>query len=200
VILRLALSVLLANVFLLNARAATQVGTITASGAFKLRGSPVPASMAQSLALISGDEVETDLATAIVLLSDGSRITVDRNSRLIVQRDHDKTVVCLEQGAIEFSAAAGSRLTVCALGHPVQVAASSAGTVSLEGADTVRATAKTGSVHEEANQTCGCEGPKPWLTRKRAIVLVGTAGAAATAISIAVTRPPSPPARSPSTP
>ncbi len=193
VILRLGVFFLMMYLFVPDAHAANQLGTITASGPFKFRGVSVPATAAQSLPLVSGDDVETGSATAIILLQDGSRVTIDKNSKLKIQREHDEIVLCLDQGALQFNVVAGSRLTICALGRPVQVRAPSEGTVSVESAETVRAVARTGSVQIEENQTCGCEGQKPWLTKKKAVVLIGTAGAAATGISIAVTRSPAPP-------
>lgn len=197
---RLWACILVAHLLILDARAANQVGTITASGSFKLRGVSVPGPAAQSLPLVSGDEIETQSATAIILLPDGSRVMIDKNSRLEIQQERNETILCLDQGALEFNAVAGSRLTICALGRPVHVIAPAEGAVSVEGAETVRALAKTGSVHVDENQTCQCKGQKPRLTRKKAIVLVVAAGATATGISIARARASELPDRSESTP
>ena len=169
--------------------AAEQIGTVTASEAFELAGTQIPASAASSVPLMNRDKVKTTTSIAIIMLEDGSRIAVDKNSTLRLQRLGEEMLLCLEEGALRFNAAEGSRLVVCALNRRIELQAPSEGTVSIEGPDEVLANVEKGApvvVIEDAMCTCEPEKPAPFLTRNKAIVIVTAGAAAATAIGIGV--------------
>ena len=112
--------------------------------------------------LTSGDKVVTTTSTAVITLQDGSRIAVDNDSALRLQRLGEEMLLCLEQGAMRFNAAEGSRLVVCALARRIEIQAPSEGTVSIEGPGEVQANVEKGApvvVIEDA--ACTCEPEKP---------------------------------------
>ena len=177
--------------------AAEQIGTVTASEAFELSGTQIPASAARFVPLMNRDQVKTTTSAAIIMLEDGSRIAVDKNSTLRLQRLGVETLLCLEEGTLRFNAAEGSRLVVCALNRRMELQGPSDGTVSIKGPAEVLANVEKGApvvVIEDA--TCSCEtekavpvltrGKAPLLTKTQAIVIVTAGAAAGTGIAIAV--------------
>ena len=179
-----------------SAFGAQQIGTVTASGTFELAGTQVPASAAHSTPLMNGDKVKSTTSTAIIMLEDGSRIALDKNSTLRPRRLGEETLLCLEAGALRFNAAEGSQLVVCALARRIELQAPSEGTVSIKGPDEVLANVEKGApvvVIEDATCTCGqkktvpalTKAKGPFLTGTKAIVIV-TAGVATAGIGIAV--------------
>ena len=142
------------------------------------------------------DEVKTFTSTAIIMLEDGSRIAVDKNSALRIQRLGAEMLLCLEEGSLRFNAAEGSRLVVCALNRRIELQAPSEGTVSIKGPAEVLANVEKGApVVVIEDEVCTCEaglpGPlftdtKPTGVSTQAIVIVAAVAAAGTGIGIAV--------------
>ena len=162
-----------------GASAAEQVGTITASGPFQLRGAAVPASAAAALPLLDGDEVVTADSTAIMQLLDSSRVGMGEDSEVKVRRVDEGTMVCLEEGAIEFKAPETAQLLVCARGRQVEIQAPAEGTISLVDPDNqVLVNAEEGTVVVRDDVTCRCG-------RKRLLPYVILGGAAAIAVPLA---------------
>ena len=181
--------ILFALVLFSSAFAAEQIGIVTASGDFELAGTQVPQSAARSVPLTNGDKVVTTTSAVAIMLEDGSRIVVDQNSALTLQLLGEEMLLCLEAGAMRFSAAEGSRLVVCALARRIEIQAHSEGTVSIEGPEEVLANVEKGApvvVIEDATCTCEPEKPAPILTRNKAIVIVAAGAAAGTGIGIGV--------------
>ena len=179
--------VLLVLVLFSSAFAAEQIGTVTASGDFGLAGTQVPGSAARSVPLTNGDKVVTTTSTAAIMLEDGSRIAIDQNSALTLQRLGEEMLLCLEKGAMRFNAAEGSRLVVCALARRIEIQALSEGTASIEGPEEVLVNVEKGApvvVIEDA--TCTCEPQRrapfpPFLTTmgtKAVVITTAVAGAA----------------------
>ena len=140
-----------------GASAAEQIGTITASGPFQLRGAAVPASAAAALPLLNGNEVVTTDSTAIMQLLDSSRVGMGENSQVKVQRVDEGTMVCLEEGAIEFNAVENSQLLVCARGRQVEIQAPAEGMISFDGpGNEVLVNAEEGAVSVRYDITCSC--------------------------------------------
>ena len=176
--------------------AAEQIGTVTASEAFELSGTQIPASAARSVPLMNRDQVKTTTSAAIIMLEDGSRIAVDKNSTLRLQRLGVETLLCLEEGTLRFNAAEGSRLVVCALNRRIELQGPSEGTVSIKGAEVLANVEKGEPVVVIEDATCSCEtekavpvltrGKAPLLTKTQAIVIVTAGAAAGTGIAIAV--------------
>ena len=133
----------------------------------------------------------TTTSSAVILLQDSSRIAIDQNSELRLRRFGEEMLLCLEEGAMRFKAAEGSRLVVCALARRIEIQALSEGTVSIEGPEEVLVNVEKGApvvVIEDVTCTCEPEKPAPLLTRRKAIVIAGVGAAAGTGIGIALTR------------
>ena len=174
-----------------GASAAEQVGTITASGLFQLRGAAVPASAAAALPWLDGDEVVTADSTAIMQLLDSSRVEMGENSEVKVRRVDEGTMVFLEEGAIEFNAPETSQLLVCARGRQVEIQALTEGTISLVDPDNqVLVNAEEGTVVVRDDVTCRCG-------RKRLLSHVTLGGAAAIVVPLATLTGGEPPPRPP---
>jgi ferric-dicitrate binding protein FerR (iron transport regulator) len=189
----------LSCLFLSAAFGATPLGSITASGSFDLSGVSVPAVAARSLPVVSGDEVKTADATAILLLEDRSRVTVGKQAQLRIERSGPSIRLLLARGGIRFHTGPSPRLQILATGHLLTPEVQSEGVVTAEGSDKGSASADQGSVQVEDQKT----GKKTWLTRRKAIVLTAAGAAAATAVGLAVGTaepPPQLPPRSPSEP
>ena len=173
--------------------AAEQIGTMTSSEAFELAGTQIPASAARSVPLMNRDKVKTTTSIVIIMLEDGSRIAVDKNSTLRLQRLGEEMLLCLEEGALRFNAAEGSRLVVCALTRRIELQALSEGTVSITGPDEVLANVEKGaSVVVIEDATCTCEPGRKLLPLALVIVTAGVG----TTVGIAVLggdEPPPPP-------
>ena len=181
-----------------GASAAEQIGTITASGPFQLRGAAVPASAAAALPLLNGDEVLTMDSTAILQFLDFSRVGMGENSQVKVQRVDEGTMVCLEEGAIEFDAAENSRLLVCARGRRLEIQAPAEGMISFDGpGNEVLVNAEEGAVSVRYDITCSCG-------RKRLLlpyIIIGGAAAITVPLAILTGREPPPlPPLSPNAP
>ena len=173
--------------------AAERIGTVTASAAFELAGTQIPASAARSVPLMNRDQVKTTTSAAIIMLEDGSRIAVDKNSTLRLQRLGVETLLCLEEGTLRFNAAEGSRLVVCALNRRIELQGPSEGTVSIKGAEVLANVEKGEPVVVIENATCSCETEmavpvltRGKLTKTQAIVIVTAGAAVGTGIAIAV--------------
>jgi len=175
---------------------AEQMGTVSGQG-ITLRGAPVPGA-AESLPVVSGDEIVTGAQAATLTLPDNSMITLGASTQIWVERQQGRTVVCMSRGSVQFRAAAGSQITICALGRPVVLEPGSEGTVTIEAVDRVYAKATVGAVRVQEGATCGCAAmpaavKKGWSGKKIAVVLGVAGGAAAgTAIGIAVAGEPAP--------
>ncbi|MCL6545312.1 MAG: hypothetical protein K6T61_08775 [Bryobacteraceae bacterium] len=176
--------------------AAEQIGTVSGQGV-TLRGAPVPGT-AESLPVLGGDEIVTGDQPAALTLPDKSLIRLEPKTQTWVEIQQGTTMICLARGAVQFRAAAGSRITICALGRPVVLEPGSEGTVTIEGPDRVYAKATVGAVRVQEGATCGCvampAAQKKGWTGKKVAVVVGVAGGAAagTAIGLAVAGEPKP--------
>lgn len=175
---------------------ADQVGTVSGQG-ITLGGNPVPGA-AENLPLMSGDGVVTGDHPATLVFADKSVLTAGARTQIWAEFQQGRTTVCLSQGSLQFRAAAGSRIMICALGRPVELEPGSEGVVTIESADRVRAIASKGAVRVAEGATCGCAAmpaaqKKGWTTRK-VLVVTGVAGGAAagTAIGLAVAGEPKP--------
>lgn len=181
---------------------AEQVGTISSSATFTLRGAPVPAP-AQSLPLMTGDEIVVGAAPVTIVLADGSSFILEPGSHVWMERQGSQMTLGIAKGKLQYKTVQGSTVTVCALGRPILLEAPSEGTVSIEATDRVHAVASRGTIRIEEKKTCTCAGMpaavvKKWWTGKKVIVTTAMAGGAATAITLAATGDDEPASVSPS--
>jgi hypothetical protein len=88
------------------------VATVSSSEPFTLRGNVVPIQGVSQWPVFNGDEIATSSASAIVSFSDGSRILMDRNTRLTVALKGKKTDVKVTKGKIWYDLKAMARFSV----------------------------------------------------------------------------------------
>jgi hypothetical protein len=185
-------------VFLLAFTLSAQpVATLTTGGYVKVNGTVIPTTAAPNWPLATNDEVLTAGDLAVITFPDGARVTLGKSTRVTL-RVCDRLVVQLYEGAVTYKMPVSSRLQLCALGHPIKPAPETEGTVSI-GANGEVFVQVVGQGQVEAGKgQCSCEAGAPWLTsKKKAILIIAGAGAAATVTTLAVTLPS---ARSLSTP
>jgi hypothetical protein len=169
-----------------------QVGTITGSGPFQLGRTHVPATAARSLPLLSCQVIRSWDSTLVLLLG-ASRIRVDRHSRVLVELKGTELWVLLAEGGIDFTLVPGSHIHLVALGKLIETDENAEGSITIQGPDKVLAVPRAGNVKVIEDKVyspeCREEGAAAWIGQHKVIVLIGLAGAAGTAIGIAVTRP-----------
>jgi hypothetical protein len=184
-------------VFLLTfALAAQPVATLTTGGYVKVNGNVIPTTAAPNWPLAASDEIVTVGDLAVITFPDGVIITLAKSTRVTL-RVCDRCVVQLFEGAATYQMPASSKLQLCALGHPIKPGPDTEGTVSIDNGRVFVQTVGQNQVEAGKGQ-CSCDAGAPWLsTHKKAVLIIAGAGAAATAATIAVTRPS---ARSGSTP
>ena len=94
-------SAVLVAFFASNAMAASSVGKMTASGSVQLNGVQLPVEGVPSWPLVLGDEIATTARPATIMLNDGSRVYVEKNSRVALRKGlAQKIQVLLVAGAL----------------------------------------------------------------------------------------------------
>jgi hypothetical protein len=172
--------------------AAEPLAVLTASGDIKLNGKPLPTAGAPNWPLDAGDEVLTGETGAVIAFSDSMRVTLGRDSRLVLQQC-GRCVAQFYRGALDYDKPAGSKAEICALGRPVRPAPGSSGSVIAESAGKIVLRAG-GEDKVLTTGKCPCNLGAPWAitgmsTGAKAGIAAGVAGAAATAGAIRATRP-----------
>lgn len=181
-------------------QAADHVGTVTAGGPLMLRGQLVPHEAAHGMALTSGDEVETIDDPAMIMLNDQGRVTVEPRSLVKIILSGSRTQVSLGRGTIQYGVTAASKLSICASSRLIEPAAPSEGVVTIDGPGKVNVATAQGSLKVDEKAACGYDGqPAKWLTKTKAIVVVGTTAAAGALVGIGKSQagPPNPTSVSP---
>jgi hypothetical protein len=108
--------------------------------------------------------------------------------------------VSLGRGTIRYGVTTTSDLSICANSRLIKPAAPSEGVVTIDGPGMVNVAADRGSLKVDENAACGYDGqPAKWLTKNKAVVIVGTTAAAGAAVGIAKSQagPPNPTGVSP---
>ena len=128
-------SAVLVAFFASNAMAASSVGKMTASGSVQLNGVQLPVEGVPSWPLVLGDEIATTARPATIMLNDGSRVYVEKNSRVAMKKGlAGKIQVLLVAGSLRYilgGSGAGSPVSIVAQGQQVSGAAMPEGVVSI---------------------------------------------------------------------
>jgi hypothetical protein len=109
------------------------VATITSSEAFELSGVRVPVAGVPQWPLVSGDEVVTGSAPALVSFADGSRVTMNARSRVKLQASGKETVLRLLKGDMAYKVAKNSPVKLAALSKDTLLDSSGEGVLSTDG-------------------------------------------------------------------
>ena len=175
--------------------AADPFAILTASGDIKLNGRPLPTVGAPNWPLEVGDELITGAAKAVLTFPDGMRIALAPASKVVLQQC-GHSVVQFFQGALDYDKPADSKAELCALGRPVKPAPGSHGSVTIELPDKVLVRVASEQKVLTSGK-CPCSLGAPWgiggmSAGAKAAIVMGAAGATATAATVGVitaTRP-----------
>jgi hypothetical protein len=165
---------------------------LTASGDIKLNGKPLPTVGAPNWPLDLGDELITGTASAVVTFSDGMRITLASDTKVVLKKCNH-CVVQFFQGVLDFDKPAGSKADICALGRPVKPVPDSRGSVTIVLPDKV--IVRFASEEKVlASGKCPCDLGAPWgitgMSTPAKVAIIGGVAAAAATAGIIVSRPP----------
>ncbi len=166
--------------------AAQPIAVLTAGSDVTVNGKAVQTTGAPNWPLAEGDEVITGTANAVLSFSDGSQLTMRPHTKLVI-RTCDWCVVRLFYGAVDYATPNGSKLEICALGHPIQPPAGTQGSIIIETVPEKRVVWKTATEDRVVSSgKCPCHlGGIPWGK----IVIITGAGVAGAAVVEDVTRP-----------
>ena len=114
--------------------AAAPVGTVTSSENFILSGSEISVAGVPSWPLAPGDQLQTRSASAMVRLSDGSRVIVNGNSRVTLEKIGSATRIKLLSGSLRYSLKPDSTLEILANQVSSRTSPFSNGSVWMDGA------------------------------------------------------------------
>lgn len=157
---RLALLTALSAVLAL---AAAPLATVTNSEGLALNGTKLAVTGVSSWPLVAGDSLATSTSTAVISFPDDkSRFAVEKNSRVKLEREGDKILVRLLEGALAYRLISGSRVQLVALGRPVTAQGAVEGKVSIVGNKLVQ-----GAVPEAAYSALDCCPPPPTPSKFR---------------------------------
>jgi hypothetical protein len=109
------------------------IATITSSDAFELSGVRVPVAGVPQWPLVSGDEVVTGDAPALVSFADGSRVTMNARSRVKLQASGKETVLRLLKGDMAYKVTKSSPVKLAALSKDTLLDSSGEGLLSTDG-------------------------------------------------------------------
>ena len=113
------------------------VATITSSETFELSGVRVPVAGVPQWPLVSGDEVVSGNAPALVSFADGSRVTMNAHSRVKLQVSGKETVLRLLKGDVAYKVSKSSPVRLAALSKDTLLDSSGEGLLSTDGSAAV---------------------------------------------------------------
>jgi hypothetical protein len=169
--------------------AAEPIAVVTADVGLTINGKAIKTAGAPNWPVAAGDELVTGTANAVLSFPDGARLTLEPNTKVAL-KSCDRCVVQLFQGSVDYSKPAGSKLEMCALGHPVRPVSGSEGSVRIDGSGNV-VVKVADKEHVASSGTCACKAGAPWAataSHTKLAVIVAAGGAAVAATSVAVTR------------
>jgi hypothetical protein len=150
--------------------------------------------------LVQGDEIRTGSEEAVVSAPDGSRYVLAKNARVRVFHCSAGFVLQVLEGEVEYKIAPGAKVELCSLGHPIQPAESTEGSVTVDPPEKV--TVHTGAQNfvDTSGSSCPCvadsdSNPTPgWLASHKVVILViaGTLAAVGTTLGLTLPGPTSP--------
>jgi hypothetical protein len=111
------------------------VAAVSSSSAFELRGSEVKVEGVPSWPVLKGDVIATKAAPALIVFKDGSRVTLQANSKARVENTEDEIKLNLLDGVMQIIPARGSGVGYLSRDVPVKTSPA---------VETVAATPQTG--------------------------------------------------------
>jgi len=118
---------------------APPLATVSNSPGLALNGTKLAATGVSSWPLVAGDSLATTASTAMIMFPDQTRVALEKNSRLKLEREGDRILVRLLEGALAYKLTSGSHVQVSALGRMVTPGPAFQGKVSIVGKEVVEA-------------------------------------------------------------
>ena len=131
------LTCLISSAFLLSALAESPVGTVGGKGALEISGSPVNLTALSSLPLAPGDTIKTIGSSAVISLSDKSRVLLEKNSQLKVEGTGANLSIYLLKGGLSYKMMPQSQIKIFAQNQEMRSPLQTTGSVSLAGGSAV---------------------------------------------------------------
>jgi len=108
---------LLVSLFAAVCLAASPIANVSSTEPFKVSGVSVPVAGVSSWPVIAGDELIAGGAPVVLTFKDGSRITLNKNSRATVEGKEKNAALRLLDGAMAFTLAKGSNVRLYSAGN-----------------------------------------------------------------------------------
>lgn len=125
------LTCLITSAFLLSALAESPVGTVGGKGALEISGSPVNLTALSSLPLAPGDTIKTLGSSAIISLSDKSRVLLEKDSQVKVEGSGPNVSIHLLKGGLSYKMSSQSPIRIVAQDQQMRSPLQTTGSVTL---------------------------------------------------------------------
>jgi FecR protein len=122
---------LISSTFLLGALAESPVGTVGGKGALEISGSLVNLTTLSSLPLAPGDTIKTLNGSAIISLSDKSRVLLEKDSQVKVEGSGRNLSIYLLKGGLSFKMSSQSPIRIVAQNQEMRSPLQTTGSVTL---------------------------------------------------------------------
>jgi len=125
------LTCLVLSAFLLSALAESPVGTVGGRGTLEISGSPVNLTALSSLPLAPGDTIKTLGSSAVISLSDKSRVLLEKNSQAKVEGSGQNLSIYLLKGGLSYQMSPQSQTRILAQNQEMRSPLQTTGSVTL---------------------------------------------------------------------
>jgi len=125
------LTCLISSAFLLSALAESPVGTVGGKGALEISGSPVNLTALSALPLAPGDTIKTISGSAMISLSDKSRVLLEKDSQLKLEGTGQNLSIYLLKGGLSYKMNPQSQIKIFAQNQEMRSPLQSTGSVTL---------------------------------------------------------------------
>ena len=107
------------------------MGTVGGKGSLEISGSPVNLTALSSLPLAPGDTIKTLSGSAMISLSDKSRVLLEKNSQAKVEGSGQNLSIYLLKGGLSYKMSPQSQIKIFAQNQEMRSPLQTAGSVSL---------------------------------------------------------------------
>ena len=111
---------LIAGLATLLCLAASPVAMVRSSSPFVLSGAAVPVAGMSSYPITAGDELVAGMAPVLIAFADGSRVTLEKNSKARIESEDQNTVLRLVAGSGTYRLSQGSKLRLFEADKPAR--------------------------------------------------------------------------------
>lgn len=105
-------------VMAMGASAGDPVATLTSGGSFKVKGVKIAAIGVPDWPIMAGDAISTLDSNAVIKFTDGSRVTISRQTKAIIEKTQAGIRVRLQKGSMSFRLAKDGKTQVAGLDLP----------------------------------------------------------------------------------